>query len=117
VKLANETDPLPNADLGTPSPLPPLYQYRFSIQNGMNWESLLTFSITNASISGNNSQINTMQINNGSINIDKSAIWDSNSTTFTYKLLFELWIYNAQMNSIVYDNRFADLNLNLTGNA
>jgi len=117
VKLGNETDPLPNADLGTPSTLPPSYEYRFSIQNGMNWESLLTFSVTNASISGENSQINTMQINNVAINIDKSATWDSNSTTFTYKLLFELWIYNAQMNSIVYDNRFADLNLNLTGNS
>jgi len=114
VKFGNETDPLPNAALGTPSSLPPLYEYRFFIQNGMNWESLLTFSVSNASISGNNSQINTLQLNGDAFNVDKPAMWDSNSTTFTYQLLFELWIYNSQSGSILFNDRFVDLQLNLT---
>ena len=97
MKFGNETDQLPNATLGTPSSLQPLYEYRFSIQDGMNWESLLTFSVSNASISGNNSQINTLQINGVAFNVDKPAMWDSNSTTFTYQLLFELWIYNSSI--------------------
>jgi uncharacterized membrane protein len=114
VKLGNETDPLPNNSLGTPSSLPPLYEYMFSIQDSMNWESLLNFSVSSASISGNNAQINTLQINGVSFNVDKPAAWDSNSTTFKYQLLFELWLYNSQSSSISYNDRFVDLQLNLT---
>jgi uncharacterized membrane protein len=116
VKFGNQTDPLPNETLGTPSSLPPLYEYRFSIQNSLNWESLLTFSVSNASISGNNSQINTLQINGVDFNVEKPAMWDSNTTTFTYRLFFELWRYNNQSSSIQFDNRFVDLQLNLTRN-
>jgi hypothetical protein len=59
VKFGNATDQLPNNTLGTSSPLQPLYEYRFSIPDGMNWQSLLDFSVSNAAIQGNNSQINT----------------------------------------------------------
>ena len=114
VKLGNETDPLPNNTLGTPSSLQPLYEYKFSIQNGMNWESPLNFSVSNASISGNDSQINTLQLNGVAFNVDKPAMWDSNSTTFKYQLLFELWLYNRQSDAILYNDRFVDLQLNLT---
>ena len=51
VKFGNATDQMPNDALGTPSSLPPLYEYRFSIQNSVNWESLLNFSVSSASIS------------------------------------------------------------------
>ena len=108
---------LPNVTLGTPSSLQPLYEYRFSIQDSMNWESLLTFSVSNASISGNNSQINTLQINGVAFNVDKPAMWDSNSTTFKYQLLFELWIYNSSSSAILYNNRYVNLQLNLISNA
>jgi hypothetical protein len=114
VKFGNETDLLPNSTLGTPSSLQPLYEYRFSIQDSVNWESLLTFSVSNASISGNNSQINTLQINGVAFNVDKPSMWDSNSTIFNYQLLFELWIYNVQTGSIEFNNRFVKLQLNLT---
>jgi uncharacterized membrane protein len=114
VKLGNQTDQMPNATLGTPSSLQPLYEYRFSIQHSMNWESLLNFSVSSASISGNNSQINTLQINGVAFNVDKPAMWDSNSTTFKYQLLFELWLYNSQSDAISFNDRFVDLQLNLT---
>ena len=96
LKLGNETDQLPNATLGAPSSLQPLYEYRFSIQNGKDWESFLNFSVSSASISGIYSQINTLQLNGVAFNVDKPAMWDSNSTTFKYQLLFELWLYNSQ---------------------
>ena len=83
VKLGNQTDQLPNATQGTPSPLLPLYEYRFSIPDSKNWTSLLTFSVLNASIQTTNSQINTLQINNTPLNVEKSAMWNSNSTTYT----------------------------------
>jgi uncharacterized membrane protein len=114
VKLGNETDQMPNNSLGTPSSLQPLYEYRFSIQNNLYWENLLTFSFTKASISGNNSQLNTLQLNGATFNVDKPALWDSNNTSFTYRLLFELWIYNTQSNQTEYNNRYVALQLNLT---
>ena len=114
MKLGNKTDPLPNNTLGTPSILQPLYEYRFSIQDSLNWESLLNFSVSNASISGNNSQINTLQINGVAFNVDKPAVWDSNSNTFRYQLLFELWIYNLHTESVEFNNRYVNLQLNLT---
>ena len=115
VKLGNASDQMPNNILGTPSILQPLYEYRFSIQDSMNWESPVNFSVSSASISGINSQINTLQINGVAFNVDKPAMWDSNSTTFTYQLIFELWRYNIQSSSIQFDNRFVNLQLNLTG--
>jgi hypothetical protein len=114
VKLGNETDQMPNDNLGTPSSLQPLYEYRFSIQNSLYWESLLNFSVSSASFSGNKSQINTLQINGDAFNVYKPAMWNSNSTTFKYQLLFELWIYNSQSDAISYNDRFVDLQLNLT---
>ena len=114
VKFGNATDQLPNNTLGTPSPLQPLYEYRFSIPDGMNWQSLLTFSVSNASIQGNNSQISTLQINDVTFNVDKPALWNSNSTTFTYRLFFELWLYNEQKGSVDFNNRYVSIQLNLT---
>ena len=114
VKLANATDQLPNATLGTPSSLPPLYEYRFSIPDNTNWQSLLQFSATKATIQGNNSQINTLTINDVTFNVEKSATWNSNSTKFTYQLFFELWIYNEQTGTVEFNNRYVSLQLNLT---
>ena len=113
VKLGNLTDQLPNKTLGTPSPLQPLYEYRFSIQDGTNWERSLSFLVTSASIQGSNSQINTLQINDVTFNVNKPAISNSTSTTFTYQLLFELWIYNVHTGSVEFNNRFVNLHLNL----
>jgi Protein of unknown function (DUF1616) len=114
VKLGNQTDQLPNATRGTPSPLQPLYEYRFSIPDSTNWTNLLTFSVPSATVQATNSQINTLQINNVPFNVDKPAIWNSNSTTFTYRLFFELWIYNGQTGTVEFNSRYVSLQLNLT---
>ena len=114
VKFGNISDQMPNPTLGTPSSLPMLYEYRFSISDSMNWERLLSFSVSNVAISGNNSQISTLKINDDLFNVDKPALWNSNSTTFAYRLLFELWIYNVSTGSVEFNNRFVNLQLNLT---
>ena len=114
VKLGNQTDQLPNATRGTPSPLEPLYEYRFSVPDSKNWTSLLTFQVSDATIQATNSQINTLKINDVAFNVDKSALWDSNSTKFVYRLFFELWLYNDQTGSVEFNNRYVSLQLNLT---
>ncbi len=114
VKLANATDQLPNATLGIPSPLQPIYEYRFSIKDNTVWQQLLSFKVTDATISPTTSQINTLQINDVTLNVDKSAIWNSNSTKFPYQLFFELWLFNDQTGSIEFNDRYVNLQLNLT---
>jgi hypothetical protein len=117
VKFKNQTDALPNATSGTPSPLPPLFEYRFALQDGAYWESLLSFSVTNASVSSNQSIVNQLTINGLQFDVNKPSAWDSNSTSFSYGLVFELWLYNATSNAFQYHNRFVDLLLNLTSTA
>jgi uncharacterized membrane protein len=114
VKLGNQTDQMPNATLGTPSPLQPLYEYRFSIPESKIWTIPLTFSVSNATIQATNTQIKTLQINDVPFNVDKPEMWNSNSTAFTYRLFFELWRYTEQTGSAEFSDRFVVLNLNLT---
>lgn len=114
VKLGNLTDPMPNATNGTPSPLAPIYEYRFSIQDNQTWTSPLTFSVSKATIQTKNSQINTIKIQETTLNVEKPAIWNTNTTAFNYRLFFELWLYNNQTGSIEFNNRSVNLQLNLT---
>ena len=113
-KFQNVTDLLPNATTETPSPALPLYEYRFSVPDGTSWEVPLSFTVSNATISGNQSTIQTLMINSLEFNVNTQSAFDSNSTSFTYLIVFELWLYNATSNSVQYNNRFVDLQLNLT---
>jgi uncharacterized membrane protein len=114
VKLANATDQLPKTSLGTPSPLPPLYEYRFSIPDNTNWQRLMQFSASKATIQGTNSQINILTINDLTFNVEKCSSWNSNNTKFAYQLFFELWTYNEQTGTVEFNNRYVNLQLNLT---
>jgi uncharacterized membrane protein len=114
IKLGNSTDQLPNSTLGTPSPLQPLYEYRLSIKENTVWQQVFSFEVTDATISSTTSQINTLQVNDVALNVDKSAVWDSNSTKSTYKLFFELWLFNDSTGSVEFNNRYVNLLLNLT---
>ncbi len=114
VKLRNQTDSLPNATTGTPSPLQPLYEYRFSMRDGESWETPLTFSVSNALISGSQSVIGQLMINGVRFDLNKKSIWNSNSSVFFYQLVFELWLYNGPSGAVQFNNRFVNLQLNLT---
>jgi hypothetical protein len=114
VKFGNQTDQLPDSTSATSSPLAPLYEYRFFVQDGGTWESPLTFSVTDAYVLGNQSMVKTLTVNGLAFGVDKPAAWDVNSTAFSYQIFLELWIYDAQNNSIQFNNRFVSLQLNLT---
>ncbi len=113
VKLGNLTESMPNATSGTPSPLSPIYEYRFSIQDNQTWTSPLTFSVPKATMQATNSQINTLKIQETTLNVEKPAIWNTNTTTFSYRLIFELWPYDTQTSSIAFNSQYLTLQLNL----
>ena len=114
VKLANATDQLPNTTTGTPSPLQPLYEYRFTLQDSAVFQRLLSFTVTDATTTSTNAQINTLKINDQTINIDKSTLWNSNSSKFPYTMFFELWLFNEQTGLVQFNDRYVSLQLNLT---
>ena len=114
VKLRNQTDLLPNSASGTSSSLQPLYEFRFVVPDGKYWEGPLVFVVSNASISGNQSVVGRLTINNVAFDVDKPAVWDSNSTMFNYQLVFELWLYDAPSSTVQFNKRFVGLQLNLT---
>jgi hypothetical protein len=113
LKFGNHTDPLPNATLATPSPLPPLFEYRFAVQNNATLENQLAFSITDTTSNQNTSTINTIMINDLYFNVNKTAIIDNESPEIDFRLLIELWKYDPEKNLLEYDNRFIFLVLNL----
>ena len=114
LKFRNGTDSSPNPAMGTPSSLNSLYEYNFAVSSDKTWESLLTFSVDNASITDNQSLVSTISINGLSFDVEKPSIWNTNSTVFYYQLFFELWAYNSQSSQLLFNDRVVDLSLNLT---
>jgi hypothetical protein len=116
VKLRNQTDLLPNATAGTPSSLQPLYEYRFSIKDGENWESPLTFSVCDTSVFENQVVIQQLTVNGIVFNVDKPAEWNATTNICYFQLFLELWKYDDQSSSVEFNNRFVTLSLNFNGN-
>jgi uncharacterized membrane protein len=114
VKLRNQTDLSPDPETGTPIPMQSLYEYRFSIKDGENWEEPLTFSALNVSISANQSVIGQLMINGVKFEVNKPSLWSSNSSVFFYQLVLELWRYDVGSGSIQFNDRYVSLPLNLT---
>ena len=114
VKFGNQTDLLPNCTIATPSPLEPLYEYKFFVADKESWEAPLVFSISDVDFTGNRSVIKSIVINNVEYVVNKKSECNTEGTGFYFKLFVELWIFNPQFDSIEFHNRFVSLNLNLT---
>jgi hypothetical protein len=114
MKFRNETEPLPNSTSGTPSPLPPLYEYRVFLKDNGSSEFPLTFSFSNVSFSENQSTVGSITINGIKSSVDESVSWDKANHGYYYELFTELWIYNSTSNGFNYHNRFVSLWLNMT---
>ena len=114
IKFRNQTQPLPNATLSTPSSLPILYEIRAFVQDDQTWEKLITFSSLEASQSETSSFVNRLVINDRTVWTNSSAIWDPERDGFYYELFFELWIYNVASKNLGYHNRFVGIWLNMT---
>ena len=115
VKFRNQTEPLPNATAGTPSPLSPLYEYRVVVQDGKTWEAPLTFSFSRVSRFENKCLVEALTINDVMFAVDELAMWDVNGTGYYYQLFLELWIYSLESESFQFHNRFVSRWLNMTG--
>lgn len=114
VKIRNETESLPNLDLGTSSPLSGLYDFRMLIMDGVTWEAPLTFRVNELSFSEGKSQLSNITINGIEYPVNKSAMWNSNKSGYYYSLFIELWIFNSTSGISQFHNRAVNLILNMT---
>ena len=115
VKFRNQSEPLPNATAGTPSPLSPLYEYRVFVEDGKTWETPLTFSFSGVSFFENESFVESLVVNDVVFSVGKLALWDGDNNGFYFQVFMELWIYNVEANTFEFHNRFVGIWLNMTG--
>jgi len=115
VKFRNQSEALPNATAGTPSPLSPLYEYRVFLEDGESWEGPLNFSFSGVLLSGNQYLVERLRINGVVFTVDKLASWDGENNGYFYQLFIELWIYSADLDEFQFHNRFVGVWLNMGG--
>jgi hypothetical protein len=113
-KLRNQTEPLPDSNVGEPSSLVPVFEYRMVLSDGEVWEKEVSFSFEALSFDGNVSRVSGLSIDGHSVSVDKIAVLNEEKNGFFYQLFFELWIYNATRSSFEFHNRSVGFTLNLT---
>lgn len=114
VKFRNQSEPLPNATAGTPSPLPTYYEDMVFVEDGGTWEVPLNFSFPGISFSGNRCRVESLGINGFTFDVNKSVLWDEENNGFYYQLFIELWIYQVESDAFEFHNRFVGIWLNMT---
>ena len=114
VEARNQTQPPPNATASAPSPLPPLYEFRFFLADGETWERSVSFNVEDVAFEGNSSIIRRISINDWSVPINLSSSWDSENEGVYYQLFFELWLYDATIEVFGFHDCFVWIWLNMT---
>lgn len=102
VKFRNQTQPLPDSNTSTPSPLQSIYEFRFFLADGEDWETTVNFVILDAHVQDNSVVVKQISINDITVNV--------NYTGQRYcQMFFELWRYDLASDSFQYHNRFASI--------
>jgi hypothetical protein len=113
IKFSNQTEALPNSVLGTPSPLPSLFEYKSFVQVEDTWETPLTFKVKTLSLANEVSYVPTITINGIDYPVNEASMWNLNKTGYYYTLIVELWIFNSTLGVAQYQNRSVHLLLNM----
>jgi hypothetical protein len=114
VKFSNDTEFLPDVDEGVPSVLPPLYEFRFFVDDGGVWESAVSFWFEDIAVEDDVLVVGDVTINGMSFPVDASTVWDPENEGYFFELFFELWRYDVEYNRFSFDDRFVGLRLNMT---
>lgn len=113
VKLRNQTDAV--ADVaGTPDSSSPIFEYRVFLNDADSWEKTVTFSFEGVLFNQDISTVSKFYIDGYSVNVDKTAAWDSMTNGFYYQLLFELWVYNSAIGGFEFNNHSLQLWFNIS---
>ena len=114
VKFRNQSESLPDVLSGTPSALPPLFEYRLFVGENRTWETLVAFSFSGVSVEGNVSRVSGVTVDGVDVFVGKTAAWDSEGSGYLYQLFFELWLYDLASRGFRFHDRFVGLWLNVS---
>jgi uncharacterized membrane protein len=117
IKFLNTSDALPDVTSGIVSTAQILYENRDLIPDEHATESKLTFSISNTIVSNKQLTIGNLHLNGEDISVNKPTVWNSTTSEYQFKLLFELFMYNSQSNAEDFDRRFVYLQLNCSSSS
>jgi len=115
VKFRNQSQPFPDASNSMPSPLAPLFEFRFFIMDGESWEIPLVFMFVEVLGLEGSCLVRRIMINDLVFSVDSPSRWDSENNGFYYQLFFELWLYDLTSHSFRFHDRFVGIWLNVTG--
>jgi len=113
VKLSNSSETLPDVDMSAPSSLPPLFEYRFILDDADVWERSIDFSFEGLILQDEVLDVGYFIVNGVSFPIDLSLVWNIEKEGYYCELFFELWRYEVESSEFIFDDSFVSLRLNL----
>jgi len=114
VRLRTQGEPLPNQTTTEPSPPPSLYEFRAFVAQNDEWETPVSFEVTDVEFSAGVCVVKGLRLNGGTLPVRSVSSWDPDRRGFYHELCFELWLYNSTSGSFEYHNRFVGIWLNMT---
>jgi len=98
VKTSNETIKPPDDQKAIESPAPVLTELTRFIQDNETWETPFVWSISDAVSSGNSTRVLTVEINNGTYQVQD---WSA-SRGHNFRFIFELWTWQTEGNAFEF---------------
>ncbi len=117
LKFRNQTEPPPRAEDGTPSPLPPLNEYRILLEDGQNRTQEFDISFLGVTFEANRCTVQSLSISDQEVPLNKTATWSEDLSGYYFQLFFELWSFDESSNDFSFQNRTVWLWLNMTRGA
>lgn len=114
IKFRNHTDSLLNVTKDTSSLLKPLYEYRIFVPKGSNQVLPLIFSLPRVTFSNNLSFVETLRINNISVNSNITSAIDPANNCYYYQFYVELWKFEPTAQEFQYQYRDVYFWMNVT---
>lgn len=111
LKFRNQTQSYPDNE--QPSSLASVCEFYLFLANGNENEISIMFSISNVSLVGETTSVGRLVVNNQSYSSNSIAKWDSKYQGFFYEVLFELWLYDIEVNDFKYNDRYVGIWLNV----
>jgi hypothetical protein len=113
VKLANDSDVLPDSELGSFSTLPVLYKFNLFLDDGQNWEKPLTFQLNHVNYSSNHAVLESITLNGEDFSVNKPSQLDVDSLSYYYGVIVELWTLNELTMTYEYLDQFVCFYINV----
>lgn len=113
-KFRNITQSVSELSNSEPSSLPSIYDFRISVADETLWESPVNFEFCDISIDAGVLNVGSIVFNNFVLPLDASTTLNAEDNCFYFQLFFELWRYNVNSQSFIFDNKYVGIWLNMT---